>query len=205
MTALARETYEEYWAAPRPGPLDDPFAERRLALLRAGLAAGSRVLDAGCGNGALVAALAADGHDAIGFDVAEHALERAERPELLLRHAVEELPWPVEPASQDAVVSFEVIEHLLRPDLLVTGARVSLRSGGLLALSTPFHGRAKNLLLALRGFERHFDPIGEHVRFFTDAGLERLLARQGFAVEERTHLGRAWPLWANTVVFARKR
>jgi 2-polyprenyl-3-methyl-5-hydroxy-6-metoxy-1,4-benzoquinol methylase len=207
MSAVAKRTYEEYWAVERPGPLDDPFTARRLELLRAWLAESGarRVLDAGCGHGALVAALTGDGFEATGIDVAAGALARAERPELLFRHSVEELPWPVEPGSQDAVVSFEVIEHVLRPDLLLAGARTALSDGGRLALSTPYHGRAKNVLLAVRGFERHFDPTGEHVRFFTDRSLRRLLEREGFAVEDVCHLGRVRPLWANTVVWARKR
>ena len=72
-------------------------------------------------------------------------------------------------------------------------------------LSTPYHGRAKNVAIAAMRFERHFAVDGEHVRFFTDLSLRRLLAECGFQVRECEHLGRAWPVWANTIVQAERR
>ena len=52
-----------------------------------------------------------------------------------------------------------------------------LRSGGTLLLSTPSHGALTRLRLALsaRAWDRHFDPLGEHVRFYTRSSLSRLL------------------------------
>jgi hypothetical protein len=35
-------------------------------------------------------------------------------------------------------------------------------------------------VIALAGFERHFDPCGEHVRFFTRHSLAGLLEEFGF-------------------------
>lgn len=206
----AREYYEEYWRRERPSPLTDPLVAPRLELLRAELrAAGARrVLDAGCGAGDTVAGLAADGYDVSGFDISAAAVERARErhPGIELGvHPVEELPWPVEPGSVDAVCSFEVIEHLLQPALLLRGARAALRPGGHLALSTPYHGRLKNLALALVAFDAHFDVRGDHVRFFSDAALRSLLAEEGFEALRVRHLGRAPGLWANSVVWARRR
>jgi 2-polyprenyl-3-methyl-5-hydroxy-6-metoxy-1,4-benzoquinol methylase len=204
---MLREFYEAYWRADVPGPLSDPFAQTRLRILCDELARldASRILDAGCGSGELVAALVREGYQATGIELASAALERA-RPELALaRHSIEDLPWPVEGGSQDVVVSFEVIEHLLAPRRLLEGAAAALRPGGRLAISTPYHGRLKNLALALAGFDRHFAVEGEHVRFFTDRALAALLADTGFAIERIRHYGRFAPLWAGTFVWARKR
>ena len=205
--AGARDYYEAYWRAEAPGPLADPFADVRLRLLQEELARidAQRILDAGCGTGALVGRLVREGYEARGIDVAESALARAKPGLALERHSVERLPWPVEPESQDVVVSFEVIEHLLHPRRLLEGARAALRTGGHVALSTPYHGLVKNLALALTGFERHFHVEGEHVRFFTDRALTALLAETGFTVERLRHYGRVAPLWAGTFVWARKR
>ena len=52
-----------------------------------------------------------------------------------------------------------------------------LRSGGSLVLSTPAHERLTLLASALsrRAFARHFDPRGEHLRFYSRDTLTQLL------------------------------
>jgi 2-polyprenyl-3-methyl-5-hydroxy-6-metoxy-1,4-benzoquinol methylase len=203
----ARDYYDEYWSRDAPTPLDDAYAPGRLEVLQRELrAAGARrVLDAGCGAGGAVAALAADGFDVAGFDISARAVGLAPAGLELAVHPVEELPWPVEAESFDAVYAFEVIEHLLSPALLVRGAYSALREGGHLALSTPYHGRLKNLALVLLAWDKHFDPVGDHIRFFSDAALRRLLDAEGFETLRFHHLGRGPGLWADTVVWARKR
>jgi len=200
--------YDEYWSREAPPPRADPLAPVRLALLRRVLPAGARVLDAGCGAGDLVATLAADGHEAVGMDVSSRVLEVAGERHAgyrFLRHSVEELPWPAEVQGFDAVVAFEVIEHLLRPRRLLEGAREALRPGGGLALTTPYHGLLKNLALAALAFDRHFAVEGDHVRFFSDRALRGLLAETGFEVEDIRHFGRIWGVWAGVFVWARRR
>ena len=205
----AQSYYEEYWSRPDPPPVGDPLAPRRLeivlGLLRA--AGARRVLDVGAGTGDLVAALTAEGLEAVGMELSATAVERASarHPEhRFVRHSVEELPWPVEAESFDAVVSFEVIEHLLRPRSLFEGARSALRPGGGLAVSTPYHGLAKTLAVAAFRFDEHFAVEGDHIRFFSDRALERLAAETGFEVETIHHLGRRWPVWANSLLWARR-
>ena len=205
-----REYYESYWRRDELATYEDPHAERRLSLLREDLSrsGGHRVLDVGCGEGRVVSALHGDGLDVVGMDVSETAVARAAaaHPECrFVRHGVEQLPWPVERGSLDLVVSFEVIEHLLQPERLLEGARDALATGGRLALTTPYHGRAKNVVLALTSFDRHFAVDGDHIRFFTDAALRRSLERAGFVVDRIRHFGRFWPLWAGVYVSGRKR
>jgi 2-polyprenyl-3-methyl-5-hydroxy-6-metoxy-1,4-benzoquinol methylase len=201
--------YDDYWQRPEPPPLGDPLAPRRLELVRGLLqeVRARRVLDAGAGAGDLVGALGADGYDAVGLDVSEGAvaLARERHPgRTFIRHSVEELPWPVEAESFDAVVGLEVIEHLLRPRRLLEGAHAALRPAGLLVLSTPYHGPAKNLMLAALRFDRHFAVEGDHIRFFSDVSLRRLAAETGFRVDRIRHLGRIWPLWADSLVALRR-
>jgi len=165
------------------------------------------VLDAGCGAGALVAELTAGGLTVTGLDVSGRAIEAATRahPESrFLRHSLEEVPWPVDRGSFDVVVSFEVIEHLLRPRRLLEGAHEALRPGGHLALTTPYHGLLKNLVVTALAFDRHFAVEGDHVRFFSDAALRRLLAETGFEVVSLAHFGRFFGLWAGVFVWARR-
>jgi 2-polyprenyl-3-methyl-5-hydroxy-6-metoxy-1,4-benzoquinol methylase len=206
----AQSYYEEYWSRPDPPPVGDPLAPRRLEIVRGLLRSlgARRVLDVGAGTGELVAALAAEGFEAVGMEVAATAVERASGRYpgcSFVRHGIEDLPWPVEAGSFDAVVSLEVIEHLLRPRSLFEGARAALRPGGGLAVSTPYHGFAKSVVVAALRFDEHFAVEGDHIRFFSDRALKRLAADTGFEVERIHHLGRGWPVWANSMLWARRR
>jgi hypothetical protein len=65
--------------------------------------------------------------------------------------------------------------------------------------------RILDVVVSLVALDRHFAPVGDHIRFFTDGALERLLNSNGFAVERIRHFGRFAPLWAGVFVWARKR
>ena len=44
-----------------------------------------------------------------------------------------------------------------------------LRPGGRLLVTVPYHGRVQAASIALSRFDAHFDPQGQHLRFFTRA------------------------------------
>ena len=202
--------YEDYWARSDLPTADDRHAATRFRLLLDLLTRMNgtpRVLDAGAGLGHVVAGLGREGIEASGFDLSPRAVAEARNryPGChFVEHDVEELPWSVESGSLDVVVAFEVIEHLLRPRRLIEGASDALKPGGWLALTTPYHGLLKNLALALVSFDRHFAVEGDHIRFFSDRALRRLLEETGFAVERTTHFGRIRGLSAGVFVWARK-
>lgn len=115
-----QDYYEDYWARDVAASLSDPLSPTRVELLRKelGRASARRVLDVGCGAGDTVAALASDGFEAAGIDISPGAIELATRahPDCsFITYPVEDLPWPVNDGSVDAIVAFEVIEHLIRP------------------------------------------------------------------------------------------
>jgi 2-polyprenyl-3-methyl-5-hydroxy-6-metoxy-1,4-benzoquinol methylase len=153
-----------------------------------------RVLDVGCGEGQLTAAIAAAGYAVVGIDIAEEPLRRARalHGELDVRLVPAEGEWPLQDASFDAVWAGETIEHVTDTAGWLSQLRRVLRSGGSLLLSTPAHERLTLLALALspRRFERHFDPRADHVRFYTRRTLALLLADFGFEqIELRTSGG----------------
>ena len=140
------------------------------------------VLDLGCGNGWFSGALDQCGFDVTGLDVnTEHLREaRQKYPGIVFeqRDATEPIVRPP-PAAFDAVVAIDVIDHVSRPRELLNTAVSLLRPGGVLVVSAPFHGYAKNLALALTGrFDARWEAlaIGGRVKFFSRATLLQLLA-----------------------------
>lgn len=176
-----RDYYEELWgrlpADHRPAGL-----ELRRAFLVSEVDRGQRVLDLGCGDGTLTATLAGAGADVVGVDVAEAALRRARaaHPALDFRLAPIDGPLPFADADFDVVWASEVIEHVADTARWLSEARRVLRRDGRLLLTTPYHGRVKNVLIALARFEAHADPLGDHLRFYTRRSLSELLGELGF-------------------------
>jgi 2-polyprenyl-6-hydroxyphenyl methylase/3-demethylubiquinone-9 3-methyltransferase len=179
--AAVREFYESHW---RELP-DDPVPwewERRRALLLDAVRPGERVLDVGCGAGRFLAALTDAGADAVGVEVAGAALERARRnaPEAELALVEPDGSLPLPHHSVDVAWCSEVLEHVADAGALLHEVRRVLRPGGRLLVTVPFHGRAQAALIALTRFDAHFDPLGQHLRFFTRASLAAALQQTGF-------------------------
>ncbi len=188
----SRAYYEALWSgvAERSQPSD--LELRRAFLLDALRAAAARlpsgatlrVLDVGCGEAQLTAAVAREGHAVVGVDVAEEPLRRAREQHagLDVRLMDADGEWPFDDASFDAVWAGETIEHVLDTAGWLSELRRVLRSGGSLLLSTPAHGRLRTLGLALSSqrWDAHFDPRADHLRFYTRRTLTALLADFGF-------------------------
>jgi SAM-dependent methyltransferase len=176
-----RAFYESFWADAPDDP--EPWAwERRRALLLTAVAPGERVLDLGCGAGRFVRALGEAGAEAVGVEIAEAALTRARRnaPGADLRLLEPSGELPLEHRSVDVVWCSEVLEHVADVAGLLVEVRRVLRPGGRLLATVPFHGRAQAALIALTRFEAHFDPLGQHLRFFTQRSLADTLDAGGF-------------------------
>jgi SAM-dependent methyltransferase len=195
-----RAYYEAFW---RDAPADpEPWAwERRRALLLGSVRSGERVLDLGCGAGRFVAALRDAGADAVGVEVAQAALDRAAQvaPGADLRLMGDDGAIPLEHGSVDLVWCSEVLEHVADAAALMHEARRVLRRDGRLLVTVPYHGRAKNVAIALARFDAHFDVRGQHLRFFTRASLRTLLRETGFDDASVTAAGGA-PLFRESLV-----
>ena len=170
--------FDRIWALVPPGLEPERFALRREFLL-AGVTAGERVLDVGCGEGAFTAALAAHGAAPVGIEVAAEPLRRAAtaHPDLDLRLVDAAAPLPFDDASFDVVWAGEVLEHVVDVVGLLDELWRMLRDRGRLLISTPNHPRTKLLRLAVSGraFDAHFDPRADHLRFFSARTLRLVL------------------------------
>ena len=166
-----------------------------------------RVLDLGCGNGWFSGALERCGFDMTGLDDDAAGLREARDryPEVrfIAGDAIAS-ERPVWPHSFDAVVAIDVVDHVARPRRFVETALDALRRGGLLVVTTTYHGYAKNLALALAGrFDRRWEANSEsgRLRFYSRETLLELMS--GFALDavRLETIGRI-PMFARAMVFA---
>lgn len=104
-------------------------------------AAGKRVLDVACGEGYGTALLARVAAHATGVDIAQQAIDHAQREYAGVAHAqflcapCTKLPLP--DASVDVAVSFETLEHIAEQEAFVAELARVLVPGGVLVLSCP--------------------------------------------------------------------
>jgi SAM-dependent methyltransferase len=157
------------------------FAERRLS--------GLRVLDLGCGSGYGAARLAAVAAAVTGVDVAADAIAFArnayERENLAFETITADGPLPFADQSFDAIVSFQVIEHVGDDHAYLSEARRVLVPGGLLIIATP--DRRHRLFPGQRPWNRW------HLREYSCAQLTSLIGRN-FEVVEALRMGAPWDL-----------
>jgi 2-polyprenyl-6-hydroxyphenyl methylase/3-demethylubiquinone-9 3-methyltransferase len=204
------EAYDRTWHASGATWEDDPTIplKRRLLLemLSKQTSPGSRVLDLGCGTGRFTALMTEAGYRVTAADVSAEAISvaRTNAPdcETLLLQPDEQMPLPS--GTFDAVWASEVIEHLVDVGQFAKDVFRVLRPGGSWILTTPFHGVAKNLLIALLKFDRHFDPGGPHLRFFDRRGLDRVIRSAGFQPILCRGIGRCWPIYRNFFAVAQR-
>jgi SAM-dependent methyltransferase len=182
-----REFYESFWADAPQDPEPWAFAQRN-ALLQGEIKPGDRVLDFGCGAGRFLAALP----NAIGVEIAEQAVDRARSnvPGADVRLLEPDGSLPLGHGEIDLVWCSEVLEHI--PDVAhaLLEIRRVLKPDGRVLITVPYHGRFQAAGIALTRFERHFDPLGQHVRFFTRRSLRDALEHSGFT---RVQISRARP------------
>jgi SAM-dependent methyltransferase len=115
---------------------DDPAYEDDVAPLALGLlqpAAGERILDVGCGEGRLMAALASAGALPYGVDMSEDLLSSAQEFGPVVRYGLPSLGCVRSAMFDGAVVSL-VLEHLDDETALLAELGRVVRAGGRLAV-----------------------------------------------------------------------
>lgn len=167
------------------------------------------VFEVGCGNGAVAYWMASRGIEVVGIDASTTGIEQA-------RGAYPELKLFVGSAYDDlagrygrfpAVVSLEVVEHLYAPRTFAKVAFDLLEPGGLVVVSTPYHGYLKNVALAVSGrLDAHFTALwdGGHIKFWSEQTLRTLLEEPGFVDISFRRVGRV-PTFAKSMIAVARR
>jgi 2-polyprenyl-6-hydroxyphenyl methylase/3-demethylubiquinone-9 3-methyltransferase len=169
---------------------------------------GARVLDLGCGNGAMAGSFLGKGWDLVGVDISQSGIEYARKRWPQIRFEVGDATGDLSMLGQfDALYSTEVIEHIVLPRRFAQNCYRLLKPGGRLVLSTPYHGWLKNVAIAFAGdADTHYQPLIDwgHIKFWSANTLSRLLWDAGFESVEYSGTGRVPYLWKSIVMTARK-
>jgi len=144
---------------------------------------GKEVVDIGCGGGILTDAMARNGANALGADLATkslkvaqlHALE-AQTPNVRYQEISAEALAAERPASFDVVTCMEMLEHVPDPSSIVRACATLVKPGGWVFFST-LNRNAKSFLFAIVGAEYVLNllPRGTHeyAKFIRPSELAR--------------------------------
>jgi SAM-dependent methyltransferase len=182
---------EEYFAIQGGADRSD-VGERLAERMEALLGRKGRLLELGCGRGALLAGARRRGWEVRGVDMTPGFSEQA-------RPGVEIEVAPLESARSlderyDAVWLAAVLEHVYEPARCLARVRAALAPGGVAFIDVPnecgLRSRLGNLYMRLRGrdwavnLSPSFPPF--HVVGFCPRSLARLLRATGFRIAELT-------------------
>jgi SAM-dependent methyltransferase len=152
-------------------------------LAKLGAAPGDRVVDLGCGEGALAELLARAGVHVTGVEPAPYLRERFEArlravdpDSLVVDGLADRLPFG--DAELGPVVTTEVLEHVPDPAAALRELHRAMRPGAVLCLSVP---TSFTELLFWRLHPRYAENA-THLRIFTKPELRRLIEVAGFDV-----------------------
>lgn len=173
---------------------DGYFQHPRLELVESLPLPYGRVLDLGCGAGAVGAELLGRGAESVvGVELDEAAAQSARDQGYEVVHVgdAEAIVADLDDVF-DTILCYDVLEHLVRPDLVLSAARRLATSGATLSVSFP-NARHISLLydLMIRG-TFGYRSVGHrdstHLRWLTRKDLMALVEESGWQVT-RVH----WP------------
>jgi|GEM_PF-209645 len=151
-----------------------PLARLRAARVAQGLPEAARILEIGSGFGTLLAALHEDDPSralvAVEPDGAHRTAGLKGAPVEFLDH-----PTALAAGPYDLILLFHTLEHVTDPSALLRDLRSALAPAGRLVIEVPDAGADWS------GWQ---DVHLAHLSYFTGPGLDRLIARSGFVINE---------------------
>jgi SAM-dependent methyltransferase len=172
------DSFAEAYSAETEANLINGYYARPAILALAGNVAGRRILDAGCGSGALFAALRDRGAIVTGFDTSTGMLELARRrlgadADLHVAELGSPLPFP--DGTFDDVVASLVLHYLEDWGPALAELRRVLKPGGWLIVSVD-HPFAVNLMHREAGRKPHYFATYNHTAEWTMGGQAALMS-----------------------------
>jgi len=158
--------------------------------------AGERILDLGCGTGALTAQIVAAGAEVVGIDSSPEMIDQARRsyPNLSF-HVADARSFTVE-GRFDAVFSNAVLHWVKEPEQAVSRIRTALKPGGRFVAEFGGKGNTQKMVAALQRQAAAFGITDYEIPWYFPAIAEYtgVLERHGFEVTFATLFERPTPL-----------
>jgi ubiquinone/menaquinone biosynthesis C-methylase UbiE len=184
----------------------------QIQLLDSNSKLGTKVLDVGCGTGALTLRLANSGYEVTGVDISAQMLSQLARRAGELKVSLVEadifsLPFPEN--TFDAAVSRWVLPHFSDWSSAVREVSKVLKPGGVFVFDFPSrehvdHAQSQASLLSRErlGYQHAFDGEAVDPYFYygaeTHGSIAKVLSENGFILESRTPYGL---LVSNSLIF----
>ena len=181
--------YRDLGTTPYRDKTEMLYSSHRLALDAIRGVSPKRVLDLGCGPGAVARALVGDGAEVVGIDLIEPPPGAVSR---FFKADLDTDPLPVDPFDFDCVLLLDVIEHLSEPERFLLALRnaskhPAYRESPTFVISTPnvaFAAIRANLLLGRFTYADRGIMDVTHKRLFTRASLTAALRDCGYEISE---------------------
>lgn len=194
-----KKHYEDYWGNKNE---DEEFNGYERNLILPGLfKAGEKVLDLGCGDGAVGAYLQKNiGVNIVCADISKTALSKAKNKGLKTVLLNAEIKLPFKNSEFDKVFWGDNVEHLFSPEDTLKEIKRVLKNDGKLILSCPNLGYWRyRIYFLLKGCIPDTEWTGKkpwswsHIRFFNTAILKEFLFSGGFLAKDVVGINRRFP------------
>ncbi|HUD20154.1 MAG TPA: methyltransferase domain-containing protein [Patescibacteria group bacterium] len=194
------------------------FVDARIAFLKRYILAWKpkKILELGCGNGRFSHELSKlCGATVYGIEVSDSGIKTARAHGIIVKKADLNKTVPFENNTFDLVISDQLIEHIVKTDVLLGESKRVLKKGGRMVIITPNLSFWFNRILflfgeyplflevsdiskvygtrILRNLMREPEAMG-HVRVFNLPALTDLIEASGFTIEESFGLPLSWNL-----------
>ena len=157
-------------------------SKKKYNFMKNYLSIGSKILDYGCGTGNFIKAAKEGGMDVCGFDVSAFASETVSRELGVLVKSGEPSPELYPKEAFDAIVAFDVIEHLTDFDIILDYYYLWLKPGGYLFFTTPNLESWDSKILGKSWYG--YKKYPEHINYFTPKSIKLALEKFHYNVVE---------------------
>lgn len=156
-----------------------------------------KVLDFGCGKGTISQdmLLINPSLNITGVDVSQTAIAYASKrmPEQKFYTIAEGKKLPFKDNSFDFIVVLDVLLCVYDTELIFKELSRVLKPKGKLLITEPYYGLLKNIVIALIGFEKVYNPRGAAIRFYTPKTLLNEIKAVGLKPDTFGYFGRFYP------------
>lgn len=135
-----------------------------------------KILDYGCGTGKLIKQLERNGFEATGFEPSTGALSIARNQGLKVFRKVQKIK-----GGYDLIMFWHSLEHTPRPVRVLKSIKTYLKSGGKILIAVPNADSIEARLFKKLWFHYTYPMHRVH---FTPKSITKMLAREGFKIEE---------------------